>query len=95
MTKTQGILNIMEATGIAEDKQVGESTAFDVPENAVEGALYDIENADDDEEDDDEKIKPKKGKEIVSLDKAYEYNSNPERWKDWQELYNNKDSWIL
>jgi len=54
MTKTQGILNILEAAGIAEDKKVGESTAFDVLENAIEGALDDIESADDDDDDDDE-----------------------------------------
>jgi len=54
MTKTQGILNILEAAGIAEDKKVGESTAFDVLENAIEGALDDIESADDDDDDDDD-----------------------------------------
>ena len=66
MTQNEAILAILAEAGIEADQKMGESTAFDVLESHIEGALdeidrncddpdYDsyVEEFDDDDDDDD------------------------------------------
>jgi hypothetical protein len=44
MTQNEAILAILAEAGIEADQTVGESTAFDVLERNIEGALEEIDN---------------------------------------------------